>query len=583
VATAVASVLRVGSFIANFGFPHGDVHLDAATSESLGRGRGFWTPWEEGACFRPDELTPNPQLFGHPVDQHGPLWPLFGAPFTWLTGGDGVLALQIVSMIFGIATIPVAALLFGKVSARAGCFAAWACALAIPLCDYSGNGSLYMAEVFGILALPLVAGELDSPRRSIGAGIWLGLLFLLNYQCAVLVPAFVAAVFVVMGLRGVKPLALAGIGCVAAVFPWLVRNAMVFGDPLYTTNPQYIVHHLRLVGIDLKGERPMLTGTATCGQLWAGAQHWFPTNFAYWATTIHLALPILPLFAPAGFARMLGLRAGDRRSLSGVLVLSCFVALLVISSLWPSPKARYVVPLVGLVAGAAMVELVEGARFLPAILVSLGTVLLGWWLDAPNHMGFPWREGRFLLPTLLIPFLAISSLMRAALPTIALALLVVHGSFRVFLSVDRAAAARLLFSNPDAVRSFGPPSPTFYDVLAGPIEEGYDKATEVELRRIAGRLRDFGIQRAIAPPELYTFWRGRLVTLPPFANRFDLGVLPTTRDVFAADGLVVPLRLTEDPNTRNAIYAWLSKLKATSIFGTEDGAAFYVAFQIPFE
>ena len=327
----------------------------------------------------------------------------------------------------------------------------------------------------------------------------------------------------------------------------------------------------------------MLTGTATCGQLWAGAQHWFPTNFAYWATTIHLALPILPLFAPAGFARMLGLRAGDRRSLSGVLVLSCFVALLVISSLWPSPKARYVVPLVGLCRRRGDGGARRGGALPPCDPRFVGNRFVGLVARRAEPHGLPWREGRFLLPTLLIPFLAISSLMRAALPTIALALLVVHGSFRVFLSVDRAAAARLLFSNPDAVRSFGPPSPTFYDVLAGPIEEGYDKATEVELRRIAGRLRDFGIQRAIAPPELYTFWRGRLVTLPPFANRFDLGVLPTTRDVFAADGLVVPLRLTEDPNTRNAIYAWLSKLKATSIFGTEDGAAFYVAFQIPFE
>ena len=59
------------------GMPPGDVAIDAATAGSLIQGSGFWTPWERGSTFRPP--PPEKGRFGHPADQHPPLWPLAGA------------------------------------------------------------------------------------------------------------------------------------------------------------------------------------------------------------------------------------------------------------------------------------------------------------------------------------------------------------------------------------------------------------------------------------------------------------------------------------------------------------------------
>jgi hypothetical protein len=238
-AIVAGALLRCGSLAANYGFPHGDVHLDAATAESLARGLGFWTPWEEGTSLRADAIGLTPRTFGHAADQHGPLWPLLGAPFAWITG-DGVLALQLMSWIFGVLTIPVAAALFGKVSAAAGSGAAWAIALALPLCDYAGNGSLYAPQALGVLLLPLVAGELESWTRPLAAGVLLGLLFLLNYQCAVLAPAFGIAVLAARGVKGLTPTAMAAAGCFSVCVPWFIRNYTLFGDPLFTTNPHFV-------------------------------------------------------------------------------------------------------------------------------------------------------------------------------------------------------------------------------------------------------------------------------------------------------------------------------------------------------
>lgn len=579
-ATVVGAALRCGSFAANVGFPHGDVHLDAATARSLAKGLGFWTPWEEGTSLRPDPIGATPGSFGHPADQHGPLWPLLGAPLTWLTGGDGVLALQIASLLFGILTIPAAALVFGKISARAGAGAAWACALALPLCDYSGNGSLYAAEAFGVVALPLVAGELDTRRRALAAGVWLGLLFLLNYQCIAVAAAFGAGVLAVRGVKGIPVLATAGAACLGVCAPWFVRNALVLGSPFYTSNPDYVVHHLGLHRIDLTGERPLLTSDARSTDIALGVASWFPWNLLYWLAIVHVAIPVLPYFAPGGFARLWSLRAGQERSLTGPLVIASFVGLLLLSAAWPAPKARYVVPLVVLLAGVGMSELVEGARGVPAAAAALATTIAGLAIGAPSSNGFPWREAQFLLPTLAIPALAFGEKTRKWLPGLAIVLLVLHGGFRVTLSAHRGATAWLFAEAGTQADDLGPPSVTFYEVFGAPATEGQERWRLEELSKIARRLREAGVQRCIGPVELAHAWDGLLVTFPAFARRFDLGVLPRTQAAFQADGLVLPAEMLTDPETRGPLLAWLLRIRAVTIYGRDEPPRFHVAYRI---
>lgn len=536
-ATVVGALLRAGSFAANLGFPHGDVHLDAATAESLAAGRGFWTPWEEGTTLRPDAIGASPAEMGHAADQHGPLWPLLGALPAKITG-DGVLALQILSLLAGIATIPVAARLFGRWGPRAGAFAAWACALALPLCDYSGNGSLYAAQTLGVLALPLVAGELARARDALAAGAWIGLLILLNYQCAALAPAFAAAVVVARGARAsLRPIGLAAIAGAVVVSPWLARNAAVFGDPFFTTNFAYVAGKIGKVSVELAGERPrMVVGSVPLGELAAAAARWIPVNFAVLVPAMHLALPVLPFFAPGGLARLVAREPGARPAFAGAWVVAAFVALLAAAVAWPTPKSRYVVPLVAFAAGASMVELTRKPRFLWAAAAAAVSAALAAAIDAPAFGGFPWLETVFLLPTLVAPALALAPRAERWLPVAALAAIAAHGAFRVALQLDRELACRAFGLPPSDAPRFGPPTATFYDVMGAPFTEGPELLELRELEAAADLLATSRATVVVGPIEIARRWRGGLVSPPA---RSDSEGIRRTLAAFRADACVV--------------------------------------------
>lgn len=602
----VGALLRLGSLSANIEFPHGDVHLDAATARSLATGRGFWTPWEEGSSFRPDAISLTNEGFGHAADQHGPLWPLIGAPLTWLTRGDAVLALQIASLIAGILTIPIAYKVISKFNEKAAVWFAWACALCLPLCDYSGNGSLYAAQVFGILALFLVARDLKRSRDALYAGICLGALFLLNYQCIVIIPAFALAAVWSLGISAsVRPLSIAAAACVAATTPWFIRNYLVFNNPFYNSNIEFVVHQLAgVLGeqkhlIDTTGERILLTSTATPADFWAGVKSWTFDNFCYWIVTMHLALPVLPFFALGGFQRMLMKREDGTRPLVGALFIFSFLGLLLISSVWPTPKARYLVPMITLAAGAGMYELVAGARFIYAAIsviltltaakilgLGLTTISLFPWIfiQLPKgSSGFPNREMSILLFTLLIPLISIVSNYRKFLPAIALAILALHGAFRVTISLNKELCAQVFGIKVEGKSMFGPATATFYEILGGPFIEGFELRELFDLKRGAIRLKETEAVRAIAPVEFSYFWDGQIVSMPSFAKRFDLNILPKTLGAFQADALVVPLAFYNDPTVRERLQTWCGMSRALRIYGPEDSASDYAVFYFPKE
>lgn len=596
-ATLVGAALRFCSLWANYGFPHGDVILDGATAESLAAGRGFWTPWEEGVTFREDALPQAGAPFGHLADQHGPLWPLLGAPIVWGFGARGVLALQIVSLLVGILAIPVAGLAFSKFGERAGRWAMWAIALLLPLSDYSGNGSLYSAQVLGVLILPVVAGNLAGFGRALGSGALLGGLFLLNYQCVVLIPAFAIAAVVATGWKRALPtLAAAAAGCLAVALPWFVRNFAAFGDPLYTTNIDYVVHQLEKHTISMSGPRPSAVSNATAADFAAGLRKWVVANSGYWITTIHLALPVLCFFAPGGFARMLEKSQGGRRTFAGAFLFFAFAGFFLMSVAWPTPKARYAIPLIAILAGAGMVELVAGARFLFAILTAAFVVAVGVlvglglefhalapfaFITIPQGSFFPNRESSYLLFTLFVPLLALHPRLRSRLPAIALGIVTLHGAFRVAVSLDKELCARVFHIQVAGKSMFGPPTATFYDVLSAPFTEGFELMELYDLKRATMRLREAGAKRIIAPVEISTFFDGEIVSLPPMAKRFDLGVLPRTLEVFQCDGVVVPREFEYDPAVIQAMQSWALWSNGVQVYGINENAMRFLAYKFP--
>lgn len=603
-AMVIGLVLRLASMEANIDFPHGDVNLDAATAKSLASGRGFWTPWEEGTAFRPDEIGLATETFGHPADQHGPLWPLLGAPLSWLTGGNAVLALQIASLLAGMALIPLVFKAIVNINERAAVWSAWTVAVLLPLVDYSANGSLYIAQTAGIFALIAFSRELEKAREALIAGAILGLLFLLNYQCIVIIPAFVGAVIFARGIRGaLRPVAIAAVACLLVTIPWFIRNQIVFGSPFYNTNFEFVVHQLTSStglskhAVDTSGERVLLTSTATAADLWEGVKAWAPDNALHWIVTIHLALPLLTLFALGGFARLLTIRRDGARTFAGGMIVFSFIALFIISSLWPTPKARYLVPLIALAGAAGMLELTMGARLLYSVFSLLLTIACGWGLglglgfipNAPwlhitageQSAGVPTRELGYLLFTLIIPFLIFHAGVRRALPAIALFIIILHGAFRVTISLNKPFCARAFGIKVEGNSMFGPPTATFYEILGGPFMEGFDKEQLIDLKRAALRLRSAGATRVIAPVEISYFWDGEIVSSPNLQKRFDLDILPKTHRAFQTNGVVVPYAFLRDQAVKDALAAWVFQNHGVLVYGPDDSARHYIAFHFP--
>src|SRR5262245_52717792 len=89
---AVGVAWRIAAVFLNAA-PHGDVHVDAVTLQSLWNGDGFRTPLERSV-----ELAPPPEpppLAGYPQDQHPPLALLLAAPLRPVAA-DPYRALQLI-------------------------------------------------------------------------------------------------------------------------------------------------------------------------------------------------------------------------------------------------------------------------------------------------------------------------------------------------------------------------------------------------------------------------------------------------------------------------------------------------------
>jgi 4-amino-4-deoxy-L-arabinose transferase-like glycosyltransferase len=236
--TVLGGLWRAASVRFNV-WPHGDVVIDAAIAESVAWSGRLLVPFVDVRYYPIDRFG-----FGYPPDQHPPLWPLLGAALVWLVG-DGYTALKLVSLLIGVALIPLTYVAMKRyVGAGPALFASALTAGSFPMVDFSGNGSLWSllaASYLGWLwALPGDASDTAASRRRWAlVGLIMGLGYLTNYP-AVVLPVALAALHVVRhGRHLLRPKLLAGPAISAVVMlvvisPWLIYNVALFGGPFWS-------------------------------------------------------------------------------------------------------------------------------------------------------------------------------------------------------------------------------------------------------------------------------------------------------------------------------------------------------------
>ena len=240
VAILVIGVLARVAAVAWNDSPHGDVHLDVLTLQSLVDGEGLVTPLERSVELYPRE---DPAARGYPLDQHPPLALLVAAPLQRLVG-DTYLASRLASLLAGLALIGVVFLLGSRLVDRvAGSLAASLVALSFLLADFSGNGSIYTLHALLCLVAILALTRAD-PLGAFLAGGALGLAYLTNYQAVVCLAAVLGALVCLWldprhRAGRLRDIALVVLGFALVAAPWWLRNHAVFGEPGFSVNPIY--------------------------------------------------------------------------------------------------------------------------------------------------------------------------------------------------------------------------------------------------------------------------------------------------------------------------------------------------------
>ncbi len=360
-AIALGVLLRVMAFDAH-SLPRGDVVLDVGVARSLGNGEGFHAGFERAlpklagarAEVGPQDLA----------DQHPPLWPLLASPLVWL-GLDAFTALKLLSFLFGLAAIWLSwrvtdRLIEGFAGAPDGlpALAAGCVGVGFLAVESSGNGSLYAAQAVGVLALVEL---LAAPRPSaLWLGLVLGMLQLLNHQCAVLLPVPLLVLWLAAPRGGRLRAAAVGLGSVAVAMlclaPWWMRNASAFGNPFHSVNSIYFLYRAGVdVAFDVEQGVPVLRFAeslsvplllrASLGFAKPNALYVLSTGLAVWPVLLGVAAAMFVPFVVSAW------EGRDRRLWA---VLSCLVVLAAVTVMWPATKLRYLVVLQPLVVVLAV-------------------------------------------------------------------------------------------------------------------------------------------------------------------------------------------------------------------------------------
>lgn len=368
--------------------PRGDVTIDAATAESLAKGWGFLTPWERGSPFYPPIRT---EQFGHPADQHPPLWPLLGAMVIKLFNVNGINALQWVSFLSHLLILfllYLAALRceLKRLSVLPPLFYAL-CSLGAA---YSFNGSLYAGQAVLYLGAALVMGK---PELTWKDGLLLGSLLggacLINYQSLPLIPAFLLTRLVMRGKHffswgEIRIVLITIILFIAALSPWMLRNLEVFQSPFYSVNPNYA---LAKAGVGF-------THTMEAGRLLLVPSEIsileLVKGFARcaWQNIPYLMLLLLILFPGAlGLICFQGPGLLRKNKLTPYLMILLFH--LIFCILWPALKLRYMTPCGPLILLIAWVIAIQRkqtyAKWVITLFAVLSLACIAIWLKGSLH------------------------------------------------------------------------------------------------------------------------------------------------------------------------------------------------------
>src|SRR4030095_15422706 len=94
---------------------------------------------------------------------------------------------------------------------------------------------------------------------------------------ACFIPAYATAAVAAFGPIGsLRPLALGAAGCLAVTAPWFLRNALVFGHPLFTANPDFFGAQVGDVEILFGEARPRLLVQYTSENVLTQMARWTP-------------------------------------------------------------------------------------------------------------------------------------------------------------------------------------------------------------------------------------------------------------------------------------------------------------------
>jgi len=200
----------------------------AGIARNVARGQGFISQYITPLALA-HHGVPQPDMW------RAPLWPLALAAFQKVFGFiDEASAMG--TGFFFILTAPVIFLLarqwFGTL---AGAGAVLIYALTPELLKYSISGMTEPMAVFMMSAvlLPATAKPLKNNSGDWISGITLGLFYLTRYNALTFLPSFLAFRWF-FRRRGLRPPLQMLAGFILAALPWMIRNTVIFGNPLFS-------------------------------------------------------------------------------------------------------------------------------------------------------------------------------------------------------------------------------------------------------------------------------------------------------------------------------------------------------------
>lgn len=344
--------LRLASLHFNW-FPHGNVSENARAALSIARESSLKVaePSEEPYWYY------TKQYGGKYLDLNAPLWSIINGLVLKALGDPldearGFLIFRISSFVFGVLVI-----IFGYLAGRklagngAGLAAAGFISLSYFMAEFSGNGHFYMTQGALYLLWVLIAAGHHRFRVPM-LGIISGIGWLLNYQAVAMIAATLALLLLEPGEWKIKAKhsALAILLFLLSISPLLVRNAVVFGNPLHTTkiNMTYVWSKVGLEPIVENDVKRFEIGAREYAKALGGAiTEWLPHNAYYAARKLFVLSPVIFIFFLYGTVDAIFSEERRRRMLPIFLLLGFH---LLQASSWPIFQFRYFVPIFPLIA-----------------------------------------------------------------------------------------------------------------------------------------------------------------------------------------------------------------------------------------